>query len=88
MMTFYTKIVDLSDGQYAGVLELENDKLYFHYTKDSGKLYERYLIATTEYASKTDSNIVNNFIVYNGATLIIKNDGSTITDEELNALGV
>lgn len=88
MMTFYTKIVDLSDGQYAGVLELENDKLYFHYTRDSGKLYERYLIATTEYASKTDSNIVNNFIAYNGAKLIIKNDGSTITDEELNALGV
>lgn len=88
MMTFYTKIVDLSDGQYAGVLELENDKLYFHYTKDSGKLYERYLIATTEYATKTDSNIVDNFITYNGATLIIKNDGSTITDAELNELGV
>ena len=88
MMTFYTKIVDLSDGQYAGVLELEGEKLYLHYTKDSGKLYERYLIATTEYAPKTDSNIVNNFIGYNGATLIIKNDGSTITDEELSALGV
>lgn len=88
MMTFYTKIVDLSDGQYAGVLELEDDKLYLHYTKDSGKLYERYLIATTEYATKTDSNIVSNFVAYNGATLIIKNDGSTITDEELKALGV
>lgn len=88
MMTFYTKIVDLSDGQYAGVLELEDDKLYLHYTKDSGKLYERYLIATTEYATKTDSNIVSNFMAYKGATLIIKNDGSTITDEELKALGV
>ena len=88
MMTFYTKIVDLSDGLYAGVLELEDDKLYLHYTKDSGKLYERYLIATTEYATKTDSNIVSNFMGYNGATLIIKNDGSTITDEELKALGV
>ena len=88
MMTFDTKIVDLSDGQYAGVLELENDNLYFHYTKDSGKLYERHLIATTEYASNTDSNIADNFKAYNGATLIIKNDGSTITDEELNALDV
>lgn len=88
MMTFYTKIVDLSDGQYAGVLELEDDKLYLHYTKDSGKLYERYLIATTEYATKTDSNIVSNFIAYNGATLIIKNDGSTITEEELKALNL
>ena len=88
MMTFYTKIVDLSDGQYAGVLELEDDKLYLHYTKDSGKLYERYLIAKTEYASKTDSDIVANFVAYNGATLIIKNDGSTITDEELRALDV
>jgi len=88
MMTFYTKIVDLSEGQYAGVLELENDKLYLHYTKDSGKLYERYLIATTEYATKTDSNIVSNFIAYNGATLIIKNDGSTITEEELKALNM
>lgn len=88
MMTFYTKIVDLSDGQYAGVLELEDDKLYLHYTKDSGKLYERYLIATTEYATKTDSDIVSNFVSHNGATLIIKNDGSTITDEELKAHGV
>lgn len=88
MMTFYTKIVDLPDGQYAGVLELEDDKLYLHYTKDSGKLYERYLIATTEYASKTDSDIVSNFVAYNGATLIIKNDGSTITEEELKALNM
>lgn len=88
MMTFYTKIVDLSEGQYAGVLELEDDKLYLHYTKDSGKLYERYLIAKTEYASKTDSDIVSNFVAYNGATLIIKNDGSTITDEELKALNM
>ena len=88
MMTFYTKIVDLSDGQYAGVLELEGDKLYLHYTRDSGKLYERYLIATTEYASKTDSDIVSNFVAYNGATLIIKNDGSTITEEELKALNM
>lgn len=88
MMTFYTKIVDLSDGQYAGVLELEDDKLYLHYTKDSGKLYERYLIAKTEYASKTDSDIVSNFKAYNGATLIIKNDGSTITEAELKALNL
>lgn len=88
MMTFYTKIVDLSDGQYAGVLELEDDKLYLHYTKDSGKLYERYLIAKTEYASKSDSDIVSNFVAYNGATLIIKNDGSTITEAELKALNM
>ena len=88
MMTFYTKIVDLPDGQYAGVLELEDDKLYLHYTKDSGKLYERYLIAKTEYASKTDSDIVSNFVAYNGATLIIKNDGSTITEAELKALNM
>lgn len=88
MMTFYTKIVDLSEGQYAGVLELEDDKLYLHYTKDSGKLYERYLIAKTEYASKSDSDIVSNFVAYNGATLIIKNDGSTITEEELKALNM
>lgn len=88
MMTFYTKIVDLSDGQYAGVLELEDDKLYLHYTKDSGKLYERYLIAKTEYASKTDSDIVSNFKAYSEATLIIKNDGSTITEEELKALNL
>lgn len=88
MMTFYTKIVDLSDGQYAGVLELEDDKLYLHYTNDSGKLYERYLIAKTEYASKTDSDIVSNFVAYNGATLIIKNDGSTITEAELKALNM
>lgn len=88
MMTFFTKIVDISDGQYAGVLELEDDKLYLHYTKDSGKLYERYLIAKTEYASKTDSDIVSNFVAYNGATLIIKNDGSTITEAELKSLNM
>lgn len=89
MRSFHTKIVDLSDGQYAGILELEDDKLYLHYTKDSGKLYERYLIAKTEYASKTDSDIVSNFVAYNGATLIIKNDGSTITEEEeLKALNM
>lgn len=88
MMTFNTKIIDLSDGQYAGVLELEDDKLYLHYTRDSGKLYERYLIATTEYATKTDPNIVSNFKAYNEGTLIIKNDGSTITGEELSALNV
>lgn len=76
----------LSSGQYTGVLELENNNLFFHYTKDSGILYTRYLIATKEFATVTDSAIASDFLAYSGAKLIIKNDGSTITDEELDAL--
>ena len=88
-----TKRIPMEPNQNAAVLELENDKLVFHYSDNAGRLNAKCVVATKEWTTTTDASILDkvkklNEAEYDYMCIAIDENGNPISYEEAKAAGM
>lgn len=88
-----TKRIPIAPNQNAAVLELENDKLVFHYSDDAGRLNAKCVVATKEWTTTTDASILDkvkklNEAEYDYMCIAVDENGNPISYEEAKAAGM
>lgn len=88
-----TKRIPIAPNQNAAVLELENDKLVFHYSDDAGRLNAKCVVATKEWATTTDASILDkvkklNDAEYSYICIAVDDHGNPISYEEAKKAGM
>lgn len=84
---FSKSLVEIGVGYHAGVIEIKENNLVFHYSDDLGRLCNTFVISQNFGSSSTDNRTITNAnLFYHRKSMIgiaIKADGSPITEEEV-----
>lgn len=88
---FGNSLVNIGTGYHAGVIEIKENNLVFHYSDNSGNLCNTFVISQNFGSSSTDNRTMSNanlFYPRKGMVgIAMKADGSPITIEEVNNAG-
>lgn len=88
-----SQTIPLLEGYNAAVLELEDDRLVFHYSDTAGRLNPQCIVSTEDGVYNTDTTILDkikqnkqrhNYII----GIVIHHDGSPVTEEEVKQMGI
>lgn len=88
-----SQTIPLLEGYNAAVLELEDDKLVFHYSDTAGRLNPQCIVSTEDGVYNTDTTILdkikqNKQRPNNVVGIAIHHDGSPVTEEEVKQMGI
>lgn len=88
-----SQTIPLPEGYNAAVLELEDNRLVFHYSDTAGRLNPQCIVSTEDGVYSTDTTILDkikqnkqrpNYII----GIVMHHDGSPITEEEITQVGI
>lgn len=88
-----SQTIPLLEGYNAAVLELEDDKLVFHYSDTAGRLNPQCIVSTKDGVYNTDTTILDKIKQNKQGPndiigIVIHHDGSLITEEEVKQMGI
>lgn len=87
-----SQAIPLREGYNAAVLELESNRLVFHYSDTAGRLNPQCIVSTDDGVYSTDTTILDNIKQHKQRPnymigIAIHHDGSPITEEEAKQMG-
>ena len=88
-----SQTIPLHEGYNAAVLELEDDRLVFHYSDTAGRLNPQCIVSTEDGVYSTDTTILDKIKQHKQQPnymigIAIHHDGSPITEEEVKQMGI
>lgn len=83
-----TSNIPISGGNNAAVLELDNNKLVFHYSDTNNRLYSKCVVAKQAWSTSTDTEILNKIKEYNVVGIIMHQDGSPVNEQDFDDIGI
>jgi hypothetical protein len=88
-----TKRIPIAPNENAAVLEVENDKLVFHYSDTDTRLNAKCIVATKEWTTTTDASILDkvkklNDVTYGLVGIAVSENGRPVSYEDAQAAGM